>query len=65
MQLKKKKCDIVFLSDIRLNFEKQRHAVFDLKKKILMAGYEFYFNSPHSSRGVGLLISKKNRRNNH
>jgi hypothetical protein len=57
--LVKKKCDIIFLSDIRLNTVKQAHAVHDLCKKFALAGYNFYYHSPSSSRGVGILISKK------
>jgi hypothetical protein len=57
--LVKKKCDVIFLSDTRLNTDKQAHAVHDLCKKFALAGYNFYYHSPTSSRGVGILISKK------
>jgi exonuclease III len=57
--LQKKNCDILFLSDTRLNSEKQSHAVFDLEKKLLSAGYDFIYNSRESSRGVAILISRK------
>jgi hypothetical protein len=52
----KKKCDVVFLSDVRLNSNIQKHAVFDIEKRFSMAGYDFYHNSTFSSRGVGILI---------
>jgi exonuclease III len=55
----KKNCDVIFLSDVRLNSVKQTHAVFDLGKKLESTGYTSFFHSPQSSRGVGILISKK------
>jgi len=53
------KSDIIFLSDIRLNSTVQHAAINDLKKRFGLKGYNFYFNSPISSRGVGILIAKK------
>jgi hypothetical protein len=47
------------MSDIRLNSQSQSHAINDLTKIINFKGYDFFFNSPMSSRGVGILISKK------
>ena len=55
----KDKCEIIFLSDIRLNSYKQNYSIHDLEKKITFKGYDFYHNSKRSSRGVGILISKK------
>ncbi len=52
------KTDIVFLSDLRLNSEKQKSAVHDLEKKIFFNGYKILHNSRSSSRGVGILIKK-------
>jgi exonuclease III len=46
------------MSDIRLNSQTQTHAIDDITKKINFAGYEFLFNSPTASRGVGILIKK-------
>ena len=51
--------DFIFLSDIRLNSNKQNYAVHDLEKKFLSKGYHFYHNSKISSRGVGILINKQ------
>lgn len=55
----KAKNEIVFLSDIRLNSTKQTIGTNDLRKRFGFYGYDFYFNSKTSSRGVGILISKK------
>jgi hypothetical protein len=57
--LMKKGCDIIFLSDTRLNSTRQSNAIFDLEKKFLTHGYSLYYNSPVSNRGVAILISKK------
>jgi exonuclease III len=48
--------DIIFISDIRLNTEKQNYGVHDLTKKFKFKGYDFYHNSKKSHRGVGILI---------
>ena len=55
----KNKSDIIFLSDVRLNSTKQNYAIHDLEKKCSLKGYDLFFNSKGSSRGVGILISKK------
>jgi exonuclease III len=54
----KRRCDIIFLIDIRLNSEKQKSAVHDIEKKLFLLGYKMYANAKHSSRGVGILIHK-------
>jgi exonuclease III len=50
--------DIILLSDIRLNFLVQQAAVNDIKKKLEFSGYDFWFNSPFASRGVGVAVKK-------
>jgi len=52
-------CEIVFISDLRLNSRVQNAAIHDLTKKFLMYGYDFHHNSEQSSRGVGILLKKK------
>jgi exonuclease III len=51
--------DIIFLSDIRLNSNKQIAATMDITKRFLFRGYSFIHNSQENSRGVGILLSKK------
>jgi hypothetical protein len=51
--------DIIFLSDLRLNSLKQSVACKDITKRFQLLGYKFIHNSPHSNRGVGILIKKK------
>ena len=53
------KDDIIFLSDTRLNSINQISGLNDLEKKLAFFGYNFYHNSRRSSRGVGILISRK------
>ena len=55
----KNKDDIIFLSDIRLNSNNQVSGLHDLEKKFGFYGYTVYHNSRKSSRGVGIVISKK------
>ena len=55
----KNKDDIIFLSNTRLNSTNQISGLNDLEKKLACFGYNFYHNSRRSSRGVGLLISRK------
>jgi exonuclease III len=50
--------DIILLSDIRLNSNRQHHAVEDLRKQLEFKNYLFLHNSPHSSRGTGILINR-------
>jgi exonuclease III len=57
--LVKNKHEIIFLSDTRLNSTKQIAAMNDLKKPFFAEGYDFYHQSTLSSRGVGILISRK------
>jgi len=50
-------CDIVFLSDLRLN---KNPGVTDIEKSFLAGSskkHKFYFNSTMNSRGTGILIS--------
>jgi hypothetical protein len=54
----KDNAEIIFLSDIRLNSTKQCHGIHDLNKKFASKGYDFYYNSKESSRGVGILLKK-------
>jgi exonuclease III len=49
---------IIFLSDIRLNTEKNLEAN-SMFKNLSNDSYTFYTNSTKSKRGVGILISKK------
>ncbi len=51
--------DIILLSDIRLNSNKQIAATMDITKRFLFRGYSFIHNSQENSRGVGILLSKK------
>jgi hypothetical protein len=51
--------DIIFLSDIRLNSNKQIAGVNDVEKKCKFLGYSFYHNSRFGSRGTAILISSK------
>jgi exonuclease III len=51
--------DIIFLSDLRLNSLKQSVACKDITKRFHLLGYKFIHNSPHSNRGVGILVKKK------
>ena len=53
------KDEIIFLSDLRLNSQNQSVGLKDLLNKITSYGYTLYHNSTRSSRGVGILISKK------
>ena len=55
----KNKDNIIFLSDIRLNSTNQIAGLNDLEKKLSFYGYKLYHNSRKSSRGVGILISRK------
>ena len=55
----KNKDEVIFLSDIRLNSANQISGLNDLKKKLSFLGYNLHFNSGRSSRGVGILISRK------
>jgi hypothetical protein len=52
-----RECDeIILLSDIRLNSNKQVAATLDITKRFLYRGYNFIHNSRENSRGVGILI---------
>jgi exonuclease III len=57
LALLKDKEEIIFLSDIKLNSDKQTHAIHDLEKQFFSNGYKLYYNSKSSSIGVGILIS--------
>jgi hypothetical protein len=58
LAITKRKCDIIFVCDVRLNSEKQKSAVHDIQKQFFLRGYKFFHNSRTSSRGVGILIHK-------
>ena len=47
--------DLIFISDIRLNSVKQNFSIHDLEKKFNFRGYDFFYNSKGSSRGVGIV----------
>jgi hypothetical protein len=51
--------DIIFLSDTRLNSDKQIAGINDIEKKLKFLGYSFYHNSKIRSRGTAILISKR------
>jgi exonuclease III len=51
--------DIVFLSDTRLNSNKQVAGVNDIEKKCKFLGYSLNHNSRFNSRGTAILISSK------
>ena len=53
--LVKEKDDIIFVSDTRLNTEIQKSALNSLEKKLLLSGYDCFFNSETSNRGTGIL----------
>jgi exonuclease III len=55
----REKDEIIFLSDIRLNRDKQVAATMDIGKRFGFRGYNFIHNSTINSRGVGVLISNK------
>ena len=55
----KNKDDNIFLSDLRLNSRNQISGINDLNKKLGFYGYNLHHHSRKSSRGVGILISKK------
>ena len=55
----KNKDEVIFLSHIRLNSANQISGLNDLKKKLSFLGYNLHYNSGKSSRGVGILISRK------
>jgi exonuclease III len=61
----REKDEIIFLSDIRLNSDKQVVATMDIEKRFGFRGYKFIHNSTTSSRGVGILISNKLKANIH
>lgn len=50
--------DFVFMSDTRLNTVSNTYGKGDIAKKAGFYGYDSFFNSPGSSRGVGILIKK-------
>jgi exonuclease III len=51
--------DIVFLSDTRLNSNKQVAGINDIEKKCKFLGYSLNHNSKFNSRGTAILISSK------
>jgi exonuclease III len=51
--------EVIFLSDVRLNSNKQVASVNDIEKKLKFLGYNLYHNSKHNSRGVAILVSTK------
>ncbi len=51
--------DIIFISDTRMNSDKQRAGVNNIVKKLGFMGYSLHHNSFKSSRGVAILISNK------
>ena len=59
LSLVKEKDDIIFVIDTRLNTEIQKSALNSLEKKLLLSGYDCFFNSETSNRGTGILIKNK------
>ncbi len=55
----RERSEIIFLSDIRLNTANQSYSTHDIEKKFAFKGYDLFHNSKGSSRGVGILLSKK------
>jgi exonuclease III len=51
--------DIIFLSDTRLNSNKQIAGVNDIEKRCKFLGYSLTHNSKTNSRGTAILISSK------
>ncbi len=51
--------EVIFLSDVRLNSNKQIASVNDIEKKLKFLGHNLYHNSKHNSRGVAILLSTK------
>jgi exonuclease III len=56
LALIKQDADIIFMSDVRLNSNTQKSALNDIIKRFSFNGYNFYHNSPMSSRGVAIAI---------
>lgn len=52
------KADVIFLSDTRLNNAVNKYGSIDVGKKVGFLGYQSFFNSEQSSRGVGILLKK-------
>jgi hypothetical protein len=59
LAITKKCCDVIFLSDLRLNSSLQKSAVHDIEKKFLLQGYKLFHNSVSSIRGVGIHTSSQ------
>ena len=57
--LLRNKDEIIFLCDTRLNSSNQVAGLNDIVKKFGFLGYSLYHNSRKSSRGVGILVSRK------
>jgi exonuclease III len=51
--------DIIFISDTRMNSDKQIAGVNNIVKKLGFMGYSLHHNSLKSSRGVAILVSNK------
>jgi hypothetical protein len=51
--------DVIFLSDLKLNTSRNKHASHDIEKQFFSKNYKFFHNSTASSRGVGILINRK------
>jgi hypothetical protein len=60
----KRRCDIIFLSDLRLNSSLQKSGVHDVEKQFQLQGYKLFHNSVSSVRGVGILVHKNIRDGN-
>jgi len=58
MAISNLKSDFIYLSDVRLNSNKQVSAVHDLEKQFFLNGYKLFHNSTTSLRGVGILVNK-------
>ena len=57
----KENADIIFICDLKLNSSIQKAAVHDVEKYFFLNGYKLYHNSRNNTRGVGILIHRKNQ----
>jgi exonuclease III len=53
------KTDVILICDLKLNSDVQKAEVHDVEKYFMLNGYKLYHNSTKSTRGVGILISRK------
>jgi hypothetical protein len=51
--------DVIFISDTRMNSDKQIAGVNNITKKLSFMGYSIHHNSSKNSRGVAIILSNK------